>query len=327
MLNPTTKLPPTDLLLTFEAAARHLSFTRAGEERYVTQSAVSRQIRALEDDLGVALFRRKHRALALTEEGRALQASCREAFGRLRETVERLRAPNARQVITLSTTPGLAALWLIPRLAAFTRGNPGVDVRIDASFERREFERDGIDLAIRYGRVGASAGTKLFDEEVLPVCAPALIAAGDAPLREPRDLARHTLLRLDESATGPMLEWPPWFAAMGLPDLEPRAVLTFSNYDSVISAAIHGQGVALGRRPLVDAMLADGRLVAPLEGALASPRAYFVEASPSSGARPPVRALARWLREQACASDPSQRGCTPDATTAARGPIPLRLSV
>ena len=326
MRNSTLRLPPPELLLTFEAAARHLSFTRAGEERFVTQSAVSRQIRALEEDLGVVLFRRKHRALALTEEGRALQESCREAFTRLRETVERLRAPNARQVLTLTTTPGLAALWLIPRLAAFTRANPGVDVRIDASFDRREFERDGIDIAIRYGPVGSAAGTKLFDEEVLPVCSPALVGSGEAPLREPRDLARQTLLRLEAPAAGPMLEWPPWFAAMGLPDLEPRSVLTFSNYDSVISAAIHGQGVALGRRPLVDALLADGRLVAPLEGTIASPRAYFVEASPASADRPPVRALARWLREQACASDPSRRPRTPGGKADTRDPIPLRLS-
>ena len=307
MQTSVSKLPPLDLLLTFEAAARQLSFTRAAEERFVTQSAVSRQIRALEEDLGVALFVRKHRALALTDEGRALQASCRDAFERLRETVERLRAPNARQVLTVTTTPGLAALWLIPRLAGFTSSHPGIDVRIDASFERREFERDGIDIAIRYGRVGASPGVKLFDEEVLPVCAPALIASADTPLREPRDLARHTLLRLDATATGPLLEWPPWFAAMGLPDLQPRSVLTFSNYDSVISAAIHGQGVALGRRPLVDAMLADGRLVAPLQGTMASARAYFIETSPTSGSREPVKALARWLREEARASHPSRR--------------------
>lgn len=322
MRNPTTRLPPPDLLLTFEAAARLLSFTRAAQERFVTQSAVSRQIRALEDDLGVALFRRRHRALALTEEGRVLQASCRDAFERLRETVERLRAPGARQVLTLTTTPGLAALWLIPRLAGFTRGNPGIDVRIDASFERREFDRDGIDIAIRYGRAGTSAGLKLFDEEVLPVCAPALIAPGEAPLREPRDLARHALLRLDESAAGPLLEWPPWFAAMGLPDLEPRSVLTFSNYDSVISAAIHGQGVALGRRPLVDAMLADGRLVAPLQTGLASPRAYFIETGAASEGRAPVQALVRWLREEACRSDPARRSA--QAPRAAAGPARRR---
>jgi len=306
MQNPLHRLPPLDLLLTFEAAARHLSFTRAADERFVTQSAVSRQIRALEEDLGVTLFRRKHRALALTDEGRLLQSGCSEAFARLRETLERLRATRARQVLTVTTTPGLAALWLIPRLAGFTRSHPGIDVRIDASFEQRDFARDGIDIAIRYASAATAHGAKLFDEEVLPVCSPALLEGGAPALRRPADLAQHTLLRLEEAVAGPLQEWQPWLAAIGVPDLQPRAVLTFSNYDSVISAAIHGQGVALGRRPLVDAMLRDRRLVAPIEGTLSSARAYFVLVAPASAGREPVAALARWLEAEGRASGPSR---------------------
>ena len=307
MQNPLHRLPPLDLLLTFDAAARHLSFTRAADERFVTQSAVSRQIRALEENLGVTLFRRKHRALALTDEGRLLQEGCGDAFARLRDTVERLRASQARQVLTVTTTPGLAALWLIPRLAGFTRSHPGVDVRIDASLEQRDFVRDGIDVAIRYAPAATTQGVKLFDEEVLPVCSPALLEGGGPALRRPADLAQHTLLRLDETAAaGPLQEWQPWLTANGVPDLQPRAVLSFSNYDSVISAAIHAQGVALGRRPLVDAMLNDRRLVAPIEGTLSSARAYFVVVAPTSAGREPVAALVHWLETEGRASHASR---------------------
>lgn len=308
MVDRNVRLPPLDLLLTFEAAARLLSFTRAAEERFVTQSAVSRQIRALEDELKVALFRRGHRALELTAEGQLLAAACRQALGQLRETVARLRAPSARRVLTITTTPGLASLWLIPRLAHFTRRHSGVDVRLDVTFERRDLVRDDIDVAVRYGTADSAEGTKLFDEEVLPVCSPALLAPGSPPLRRPADLAQHTLLRMDQdmsAAFGMPLEWRSWLAAMGVPDLEPRAMLTFSNYDEEIGAAVHGQGVALGRRPLVDRLLADGRLVAPFGGTLSSPRAYFVVFNPLSAGRPEAQALAKWLLEEARGGAPA----------------------
>lgn len=298
----SVRLPPLDLLLTFEAAARLLSFTKAADERFVTQSAVSRQMRALEDELGVALFRRGHRALELTAEGLMLAATCRQALGQLRETIVRLREPSGRRVLTVTTTPGLASLWLIPRLVRFTRSHPGVDVRIDATFERRDLAREGIDVAVRYESATATEGTKLFDEEVLPVCSPSLLAPGNPPLRRPADLSAHTLLRIDlatAASVGLAQEWRTWLTAMGEPDLEPRAMLTFSNYDEEVSAAVHGQGVALGRRPLVDALLADGRLVAPLEGTMASPRAYFVIVNAQTADRPETRALAQWLIDEA----------------------------
>lgn len=304
MRNQHHRLPPLDLLLTFDAAARHLSFTRAGEERFITQSAVSRQIRALEEDLGVTLFERGHRSLRLTAPGQVLAERCAEAIGALRETVARLRAPQARSVLTVTTTPGLASLWLIPRLAGFTRGHPGVDVRIDASFERRDLEREGIDVAIRYGPTDHPEGRKLFAEEAVPVCSPALLRSDGLPLRTAADLAHHTLLRLDEPVrTGdPLQEWQPWFTAMGVPELEPAAALTFSSYDDVISAAVHGQGVALGRRPLVDDLLANGSLVTPIAGTIASPRAYFIVVNRHTAEFTPTRALADWLAAEACQS-------------------------
>ncbi|HPA88157.1 MAG TPA: LysR substrate-binding domain-containing protein [Quisquiliibacterium sp.] len=293
------RLPNPEFLLTFDAAAQHLSFTRAAEERFVTQSAVSRQIRALEDDLGVTLFERRHRALALTAEGAQLARTCRSVVEQLQQTVEQLRGARQRRVVTITTTPGLAALWLIPRLAGFTSQHPDVDVRIDASFERRDLVRDGIEIAIRYGRVDAPVGPLLFEESALPVCSPALRATGPA-LARPEDLAQHTLLRLDDrSAGGPLEDWAPWLAASGVGGLQPRAMLTFSNYDAVISAAVHGQGVAMGRRPLVDDLLNDGRLVAPLQGGLASPRAYFVQVREDARRRREVCGFERWLLEQA----------------------------
>lgn len=300
------RLPSLELLLTFEAAARHLSFTRAAEERFVTQSAVSRQIRALEDELGVQLFRRAHRSVTLTEEGGLLEAACTETFERLRETVARLRGPRRRRVLTLSTTPGMASLWLIPRLSRFVRRQPEVDLRLDVSFERRDLVQDAIDVAIRLGRVDAPEGEKLFDEEILPVCSPSLLGPYAPPLQQPTDLAGHTLLRLSDVRRGPLQDWEPWLRAMGLAELEPAASLSFSNYDEVIAAAMLGQGVALGRRPLVDSLLEDGRLVAPFDAAVASPLAYFVLVDPASAVRPQTQALLRWLKEEARDTRPNR---------------------
>ena len=299
MQKPIDRLPPLDLLAAFEAAARHLSFTRAGAERFVTQSAISRQIRALEDELGVALFKRRHRALSLTEHGAALQQTCAAVLGQLRTTVAAIRAPARREVLSLTTTPGFAALWLIPRLPAFTRAHPGIDVRLDASFEQRDLRADGFDLAIRYGRVGASEGQPMFSEAMQPVCSPKLLRGGP-PLKKPADLRFHTLLQVSSmSGAGMPLEWAPWLQAAGLSDLEPAATLSFSGYSEAIAAALAGQGVAIGRRPLVDALLRERQLVAPFKDEAASQRAYFLVIEPSARARPSVRGLEAWLLQQA----------------------------
>lgn len=299
---PADRLPPLDLLVAFEAAARHLSFTRAAEERFVTQSAMSRQMRALEDELGVALFTRGHRTLALTADGQRLLAACGSALGTLRGAVREIRAPQRREVLGLTTTPGFAALWLIPRLTAFTRAHPGIDVRLDATLENRTLGAEGFDLAIRYAKVhGVPGGMNLFAESMLPVCSPRLAAELALPLRRPADLARHTLLHtaMDSDVGGLPMEWQPWFAAWGLAELQPAALLSFTSYAEAIAAAVAGQGVALGRRPLVDALLAGGQLVTPFAGELASPRAYQLIVAPAARARPAVRAFEQWLLAQA----------------------------
>lgn len=294
------RLPPLDLLAAFEAAGRHLSFTKAAAERFVTQSAISRQIRALEDDLGMKLFHREHRALALTDDGRRLLEICATVLAQLRGTIAQIRTPAARRVLALTATPGLASLWLIPRLPSFTKANPGIDVRIDATFDVRELAAEGLDLAIRYDRVNAPHGTLLFRESTLPVCSPGLVRDKSRPLATPTDLRLHTLLEVAVPRGSSMpLEWDSWLPAMGLADMRPAAKLSFSNYDEAITAALSGQGVALGRWPLIDGLLRSRKLVAPFKPAIASPRAYFLIVGPGAHARPEVQALERWLLAQA----------------------------
>ncbi len=300
MQDDPQKLPPLDLLSTFEAAARQLSFTLAARELFLTQSAVSRQVALLEAHLGVALFKRRHRALDLTDEGRRLHEAVRGVLAQLRRVVAEIRAPRRREVVALTTTPGLASLWLIPRLSAFLAAHPGVDVRIDATLERRQLGGEGFDIAVRYGPVLGGEGTPLFEESMQPVCAPALLRSAARPLKHARDLRAHTLLQTGSPlGVGMPMEWQSWLQAVGLPELEPAAVLTFNNYDGVVAAALAGQGVALGRRPLVDTLLRARKLVAPFKGATASARGYFLVGEPEAMTRPAVAALAGWLLEQA----------------------------
>lgn len=295
------RMPAPDLLVGFEAAARHLSFTKAAAERFVTQSAISRQVAQLEAQLGVKLFERRHRALALTPEGAQLADAAREALALLRGTVERIRAQPRRELLSLTTTPGLASLWLIPRLADFLAAHPGVDVRIDATLELRDLARDGIDLAIRYTSVLDAAGDPLFDETLQPVCAPALLRDRRRPLKTPADLRHHTLLKIAAplGMKGMPNEWQSWLVAVGAGDVEPAALLSFNAYDAAVAAAIAGQGVLLGRRPLVDALLARQELVTPFPAGLVSARGYFVVVDPAAAQRPGVQQLRDWLLSQA----------------------------
>lgn len=294
------RLPPPDLLIGFEAAARHLSFTKAAAERFLTQSAISRQVAQLEGHLGVQLFERRHRALALTAEGAQLADSVRQALGLLRGTVERIRAQPRREVLSLTTTPGLASLWLIPRLAHFLGTHPGVDVRIDATLELRQLGHDGIDLAVRYCPVDDPPGDALFDETLQPVCAPALRRDRRRPLKTPADLRHHTLLKIAAplGVKGMPNEWQSWLAAVGAADVEPAALLSFNAYDAAVAAAVAGQGVLLGRRPLVDALLARRELVTPFPEGLVSARGYFVVVDPAAAQRPGVQQLRDWLLAQ-----------------------------
>jgi len=304
MSNDPRRLPPLDLLVSFEAVARHGSITLGAAERFVTQSAMSRQIQALEDALGTPLFERRHRALRLTDAGRRLLAASTAALAPLREAVAAIRAPAARAPLAVTTTPSFAALWLIPRLAGFTREHPGMDVRLDASFVQRDLGREGFDLAVRYGPVAGAEGERLFGEAVVPVCSPTLLRRrGGPPLATPADLAGHTLLQVaSPDGAGMPVEWEPWLLALGLASVQPAAQLTFSSYNEAIAAAVAGQGVALGRRPLIDALLKKRQLVVPFGQATTTARAYFLVRAPGTAQRPEAAALAQWLRTQARAS-------------------------
>ena len=294
------RLPPLDRLAAFDAAARHLSFTKAAAERFITQSAISRQIAALEQDLGAPLFKRRHRALDLTDEGRRLAVAVAGALAGVREAVLAIRAPRRRDVLALTTTPGLASLWLIPRLQGFVAAQPGIDVRIDASYEARALASDGFDIAIRYGRLGSTAGTRLFEETVQPVCAPSLLAGTSPPIKGPADLARHTLLQIDNKPGSAFpFEWQTWLRAAGAADIEPAATLTFSTYDAAVAAAVAGQGVVLGRRPLIDRLLRQRALVVPFKRNTASEYGYFVIVDKTAAHKPAVQALVQWLLAQA----------------------------
>ena len=301
-------LPPLDLLVSFEAAARHLSFTEAAHSLNLTQSAVSRQIQQLEQSLGVLLFERRHRALALTEAGGVLQRAVADSLERLRDATARLRAGPASRQVAVTTTPGFASLWLIPRLSGFTATHPAVDVRISATFEVVDLARQQMDLAVRFAPVASQPGTPLFEEAVLPVCAPALVRQRGAPLRQPADLARHTLLAVDGPARDAVpVDWAPWLAVMGLDGLTVKNTLRFTQYADAVAAAVAGQGVVIGRMPLLDGLLRSGQLVAPFGTQAASRRGYFVVPGRRATHNPDAQDFMRWLQAEA------QRGEGPAA--------------
>jgi LysR family glycine cleavage system transcriptional activator len=292
-------LPPLELLRSFEAAARHLSFTEAAAELHLTQSAVSRQIQQLEQSLGVLLFERRHRAIVLTEAGRVLQRAAVESLERLRDATARIRtAPTLRQV-AMTCTPGFASLWLIPRLSHFTASHPKVDVRVSASLEVIEdLDRARLDVAVRFVPLSRGSGPALFEESVMPLCAPQ-VAAG---LREPGDLAAQTLLTLDmpgASDEALTIDWEPWLEIMNLRGLRMKSTLRFSHYTDAVGAAMAGQGVVIGRMPLLAELLRDGRLVAPFGEGASSQRGYFIEAARRAAANPDAQDFMRWLRAEA----------------------------
>jgi DNA-binding transcriptional LysR family regulator len=293
-------LPALDLLVGFEAAARHLSFTKAGEELYLTQSAVSRQMKELEAQLGVALFQRRHRALALTAEGQQFYAAAAQVLVTMRAATDRLRQSTGRQAIALTTTHSFAALWLIPRLAGFTRAHPEADVRITADTRVQDLERDGLDIAIRHGppSLAGPNAIRLFGERVFPVCSPKLLARKQ--LRKPEDLKNHVLLQYDDpDGRHPWLHWKTWLEVAGIADLRPAGTLSFSGYEQIIPAALAGHGVALGRTPLVRDLLAAKELVAPFKSSADPARAYFAIVSKRAEGRPQVQAFVEWLKKTA----------------------------
>jgi LysR family transcriptional regulator, glycine cleavage system transcriptional activator len=297
---PRHSLPPLDLLRTFEAAARHLSFTLAGEELFLTQSAVSRQIQQIEANLGVTLFERKHRSLELTEAGSIMQRAVIDCLERLRDATTRVRATTAMRNVAITCTPGFASLWLIPRLARFTAAHPEVDVRISATLEMVDLERQRIDVAVRFIPKQDGDGAPLFEEEVAPMCSPALVADKRNPLRKPADLAHHTLLTVDSPpGMAPTMDWEPWLRVMGLAEVQTKNTVRFTRYTEAVAAAMAGQGVVIGRLPLMAELIREKKLVTPFGGGAASQRGYYIVMGGPGLHNPDAHAFAQWLRSEA----------------------------
>jgi len=305
-------LPPLDRLVAFEAAARHLSFTRAADELALTQSAVSRQVAALEAHFGVPLFQRLHRALRLSDEGLALQRAVLPALQQLHDVNAALRQRPRSKTVVVSTTAGFAGLWLIPRLGGFTASRPDVDVRISANTELVNLNRDGVDLAIRYlGDAAAGPGAlRLLGDSFVPVCSPRLPRDRAHPLKTPQDLRHHCLLHVDYGPGSGLLDWPLWLRAMGVEGLAPASVLHFSQYDQTIQAAVNAQGVAIGRLPLIDDLIERRQLVMPFNETVVSPRSYYLLQSDAAPGKAQVREFVAWLRAEAAggAATPPGRG-------------------
>jgi LysR family glycine cleavage system transcriptional activator len=292
------RLPSLNGLRAFEAAARHLSFTLAASELNVTQTAISHQIRRLEEELGIRLFVRRNRALALTAEAKDYLPGVRAAFNDLRLATDRLLRRDDDHVLTVSTLASLAAKWLLPRLSTFQESHPGIDVRITTSTNLVDFRAGDVDAAIRYGR-GHWRGLRadwLIADELFPVCSPALLK-GDKPLRCPKDLAHHTLLH---SSGGFDDDWRLWLTAAGLPaDISKQPGLSFDLIFLTVQAAIDGSGIAMGRTSYVQDDIAKGRLVVPFKIALPADAGFYL-VSPENKADPPkLAAFRQWLKASA----------------------------
>jgi LysR family transcriptional regulator, glycine cleavage system transcriptional activator len=290
----TARLPSLNGLRAFEAAARHLSFTQAASELNVTQTAISHQIRRLEEELGIRLFVRKNRALALTPQARDYLPGVRAAFNDLRLATDRLLRKGDDNVLTVSTLASLAAKWLLPRLTAFQEAHPGIDVRITTSTALVDFKNGDVDAAIRYGR-GHWPDVRaewLMADEGFPVCSPALLA-GKKPLRTPEDLRDHVLLHTSNANYD---DWRLWLTAAGLPsDISRQPGITFDLILMTVQAAVDGIGVAMGRTSYVQDDIAKGRLVVPFNIALPADAGFYL-VSPEGVAEPPkLKAFRQWL--------------------------------
>jgi LysR family transcriptional regulator, glycine cleavage system transcriptional activator len=290
----TARLPSLNGLRAFEAAARHLSFTNAASELNVTQTAISHQIRRLEEELGLRLFVRQNRALTLTPEAKDYLPGVRAAFNDLKLATDRLLRRDNDHVLTVSTLASLAAKWLLPRLSAFQEAHPGIDVRITTSTALVDFKSGDVDAAIRYGR-GRWPGLRsdwLTADQLFPVCSPALLS-GDKPLRRPEDLAQWTLLH---SSAGYDDDWRLWLTAAGLPaDISKQPGLTFDLILMTVQAAIDGIGVAIGRTSYVEADIAKGRLVVPFDITLPADAGFYLVSPEARADSPKLSAFRQWL--------------------------------
>jgi len=294
-------LPPLSALRTFEAAARHMSFSKAADELHVTPAAVSHQIHALEEDLGVRLFNRMNRSIELTASARVLLPGLTEAFAGIQSSVRRLRAHNDTGTLTVTASPSFAAKWLVLRLHRFQEQHPEVDVRISATDAIVDLAKGDFDIAIRYG-AGRYSGLEvelLLKNEVFPACSPQLLTNGP-PLRTPADLPAHALIHDQAVERDPLVPtWSMWLKAAGVTNVPAITGLSFNNMHLALDAAISGHGVVLAQSTIAAADLAAGRLVRLFSLALPDQFAFYIVTAPGALERLKVRAFRDWLRCEA----------------------------
>ena len=291
------KLPPLTALPAFDAAARHLSFTKAAAELNLTHGAISRAIRNIEDRLGVQLFERGTRSVSLTPAGAAYASEVGAALDQISAATIVATAPHSAGVLNVSTSDGFAGRWLVPRLYRFHRAHRDIDVRISTSGVLADFVRDGIDIAIRYGggEYEGAVSELLAEVDVFPVCSPELLQ-GEHPLREPKDLRYHTLIH-----DGFPIDWATWLERAGVTDINPDSGVLFDSATYATEAAVHGEGVLLGRSPLVSADLRAGRLVRPFGLELKASSKYYVVYLATALRQKKVRAFRDWLLAESAA--------------------------
>ena len=299
MASLSSKLPPLNSLVAFEAAARHLSFTRAAEELLVSREAVSRHIRNLEGHLGTALFRRLHRALELTAAGNAFRPVVRASLENIARGARALQGGGHPSRITVTATVAIASFWLTPRLPRFRSRHPEAEIRMVIADREVDMAAEEIDVGLRYGDGGwpGLAATRLFDIDSFPVCAPGYLD-DSAPLEVPGDLLRQTLLNLDGTAHSTE-DWTWWLAGAGVSLPASFRMLGFDNYANVIQAAMDGQGVALGFSHIVSEQLARGQLVRPLAHSLSKGYAVYLVVPEGASLSPNAQNFFDWIVAEA----------------------------
>jgi len=302
MQSLNSKLPPLKSLVAFEAVARHLSLTRAGEELRISREAVSRQIRVLEEHLGVKLFNRLHRAVALTPAGKQFQEVVRESLENIAYVAGAISRPGRPYKITVSATVAITSFWLTPRLAKFRLRQPKIEIHVAISDRLPNLVVENIDVGLRYGdgKWPGLTATKLFDIQSFPVCSPAYLQKSP-PIDQPSDFLQHSLINLD-GMTHATEDWLWWLKENGVRVPRSFKMLGFDSYDNVIQVALDGQGIALGFSGLVSPMLADGRLVRPVDLTLTRDQAVYVVSPASRTLSPQITAFVDWIIEEAGAA-------------------------
>jgi LysR family glycine cleavage system transcriptional activator len=303
MVSLRAKLPPVNSLVIFEAAARHLNFTRAAEELHVTQAAVSRQIHVLEGHLEVALFHRRHRSLELTPYGERLHKAVTMGLEHIASATADIRRVPKDGEVTVSTSVTFASYWLMSRIAKFRASHPDVELRLVASAPVANLAAAGVDLAVRYGQ-GRWSGVEaihLLDNEIFPVCAPGYLA-GRPRLRQPAELLEETLLHLVEFDHN-WMDWEAWLRALGVERKPARRGLVFDNFLVLIQAALDGQGIALGGGRLADDFLARGVLVRPIAATLRSELAFYLVIPTELPLSQPAALFRDWILAEAKAAN------------------------